>query len=124
MALSHRMTSGSERSGPRAGKRTIIMRAARDVLGRDGCARTRIATIPMEPGVSTRTIHDHFAGQEQLFSDVLHDSAGQVADGFVAAVAQTVAGAGLPGAAPASAEEVDEGMRDGAAAFLDGHGAR
>lgn len=42
--------------------------------------------------MSTRTIYNHFDGKEKLFSDVLHDSATQVADAFIATVHQQMTG--------------------------------
>lgn len=95
MATKQRSDTPPERSGVRAGKRASITQAARDVFGRDGYARTSIDAIAAEAGVSTRTIYNHFAGKEQLFSAVLHDSATQVADEFTAAVQQTVGGIDL-----------------------------
>lgn len=62
------------------------MRAARVVFGRDGYARASIDAIAREAGVSTRTIYNHFAGKEELFSTVLEASATQVADAFIARV--------------------------------------
>ncbi len=43
--------------------------------------------------MSTRTIYNHFEGKEQLFSEVVHDSASQVADAFVRRVEKELAGA-------------------------------
>ena len=84
--------SASGRVGGRADKRRAIMGAARNVFGREGYARTSIDKISAEAGVSTRTIYNHFEGKERLFSEVLHASATQVADGFVADVGRRVRG--------------------------------
>ena len=84
------------RAGGRADKRRAITRAARVVFGRDGYVRTSIDAIATEAGVSTRTIYNHFGGgKEQLFSAVLHASAGRVAEGFVDNVERHLAGADL-----------------------------
>ncbi|MFJ2959216.1 TetR/AcrR family transcriptional regulator [Streptomyces sp. NBC_00669] len=83
---------GPARTGGRAGKRQAITQGARTVFGREGYSRTSIEAIAAEAGVSTRTIYNHFEGKEQLFSDVVHDSAGQVADAFIATVEQQVTG--------------------------------
>ena len=88
-------SSGSTRPGGRVGKRRAITDAARTVFGRDGYARTSIGTIATEANVSTRTIYNHFEGKEQLFSAVLHASATQVADGFIADVERRLTGADL-----------------------------
>uniref|UniRef100_A0AAU2W298 TetR/AcrR family transcriptional regulator n=1 Tax=Streptomyces sp. NBC_00008 TaxID=2903610 RepID=A0AAU2W298_9ACTN len=48
--------------------------------------------IAAEAGVSTRTIYNHFDGKDHLFSDVVHHSAAQVADAFVATVHEQVTG--------------------------------
>lgn len=85
------------RAGGRADKRRAIVGAARTVFGRDGYARTSIGTIATEANVSTRTIYNHFEGKEQLFSAVLHASATQVADGFIADVGCRLTGADLKG---------------------------
>jgi AcrR family transcriptional regulator len=74
----------------RAAKRAAIMRAARLVFGRDGYARSSIDAIAVEAGVSTRTIYNHFANKEELFTEVLRTSATEVADAFIATVARTV----------------------------------
>jgi AcrR family transcriptional regulator len=75
----------------RAAKHAAIMGAARLAFGRDGYPRTSIDSIATEAGVSTRTIYNHFEGKEQLFNAVLLNSAGQVADGFAAALASNLA---------------------------------
>jgi AcrR family transcriptional regulator len=77
----------------RADKREAIARAARDVFGRAGYARTSIDAIAAEAGVSTRTIYNHFDGKEQLFSAVLLASATQVADAFAEEVGRRLTGA-------------------------------
>lgn len=78
-------------------KRRAITGAARTVFGLDGYTRTSIDTIAAEAGVSTRTIYNHFEGKEQLFSAVLHASATQVADGFIADVERRLTGVDLKG---------------------------
>ncbi|GAQ51917.1 TetR/AcrR family transcriptional regulator [Streptomyces acidiscabies] len=85
--------AGVGRPGGRAAKRRAITEGARTVFGRDGYSRTSIEAIATEAGVSTRTIYNHFQGKDHLFSDVLHDSASQVADAFVATVSEHLAGA-------------------------------
>jgi AcrR family transcriptional regulator len=79
------------RPGVRGAKREAIHAAARTVFGRDGYTRTSIDAIATEAGVSTRTIYNHYSGKEQLFSAVLEASAAQVADRFVASVAEVFA---------------------------------
>ena len=86
----HRVTR--PRPGVREVKREAIHRAARTVFGRDGYTRTSIDAIATEAGVSTRTIYNHYAGKDQLFSAVLEASAAQVADRFVTSVAEVFAG--------------------------------
>jgi AcrR family transcriptional regulator len=85
----------ARRSGGRADKHRAITDAARTVFGRDGYVRTSIDAIAAEAGVSTRTIYNHFDGKEQLFSGVLHESATQVADGFMETVERDLTGADL-----------------------------
>ncbi|MFF1834413.1 TetR/AcrR family transcriptional regulator [Streptomyces sp. NPDC058231] len=80
------------RPGGRAAKRRAITQGARTVFGREGYSRTSIEAIAAEAGVSTRTIYNHFQGKDHLFSDVVHDSASQVADAFIATVAEQLAG--------------------------------
>lgn len=87
----------SVRAGGRADKRRAVTGAARAVFGREGYARASIDAIAAEAGVSTRTVYNHFEGKEQLFSTVLHASAAQVADGFVADVEYRLTGADLEG---------------------------
>jgi AcrR family transcriptional regulator len=88
-------SSASRRTGGRPDKHRAITDAARTVFGRDGYVRTSIDAIAAEAGVSTRTIYNHFAGKEQLFSAVLHASAAQVADGFLDTVERELTGADL-----------------------------
>lgn len=84
--------SGPGRPGGRAAKRRAITQGARTVFGREGYSRTSIEAIAAEAGVSTRTIYNHFSGKDQLFSHVVHDSASQVADAFIATVDKQVPG--------------------------------
>jgi AcrR family transcriptional regulator len=65
-------------------KRAAIVAAARSAFSREGYARTSIETVAESAGVSTRTIYNHFGGKEDLFGTVLHASAGEVAETFVA----------------------------------------
>lgn len=88
MATAQERRAVRPRPGVREAKREAIHRAARAVFGRDGYTRTSIDAIATEAGVSTRTIYNHYAGKEQLFSAVLEASAAQVADRFVASVAE------------------------------------
>lgn len=74
----------------RAPKRAAITRAARLVFGRDGYARSSIDAIAAQAAVSTRTIYNHFASKQELFTEVLRTSATEVADGFIASVARAV----------------------------------
>lgn len=76
MADEGRTPAGSPRG--RVGKRQAITRAARVVFGRDGYAAAGIDAIAAAAGVSTRTIYNHFAGKEELFSAVVADSAAVV----------------------------------------------
>ena len=80
------------RRGARPAKRCAITAAARAVFARDGFARASVDAIAAQAGVSTRTIYNHFAGKEDLFSAVLLESATQVADGFCADVARDATG--------------------------------
>jgi len=82
------------RAGGRADKRRAITNAARAVFSREGYARASIDAIATEANVSTRTVYNHFEGKERLFSTVLHASATEVADGFVADVERRMTGAG------------------------------
>ena len=84
--------SSGARPGGRAAKRLAIVEGARTVFGREGYDRTSIEAIAAEASVSTRTIYNHFAGKEQLFSDVVQASAGQVADAFAVTVEQQLTG--------------------------------
>ncbi|CAM3139649.1 TetR/AcrR family transcriptional regulator [Saccharomonospora xinjiangensis] len=72
-------TPTSEPRG-RVAKREAITRAARAVFGREGFTAARIETIAAEAQVSTRTIYNHFAGKEELFTAVVQHSSTQVAD--------------------------------------------
>ncbi|WUV77545.1 TetR/AcrR family transcriptional regulator [Streptomyces sp. NBC_01477] len=87
--------SAPARTGGRADKRLAITRGARTVFGREGYSRTSIEAIAAEAGVSTRTIYNHFENKDHLFSEVVHDSASQVADAFVETVEQQVKGVDL-----------------------------
>lgn len=95
-----RMTAERRAARPRPGvrevKREAIHRAARTVFGRDGYTRSSIDAIAAEAGVSTRTIYNHYTGKEQLFAAVLEVSAAQVADRFVASVAEAFDGPDAP----------------------------
>src|SRR6187399_1481682 len=83
--------------GPgRPRKLNDVMAAARRVFGRDGYSRASIDAIAAEAGVSSRTIYNHFAGKEELFSAVLEASATQVADAFLVQVAAIPRGDGDP----------------------------
>ncbi|MEU6395222.1 TetR/AcrR family transcriptional regulator [Streptomyces sp. NPDC046939] len=74
---------------PRRGtveKRQALLRGARTVFGRDGYTRAGIDEIAAEAGVSTRTLYNHFGGKENLFREVLLDSAASVTAAHVALV--------------------------------------
>ncbi|WP_425831306.1 TetR/AcrR family transcriptional regulator [Streptomyces fractus] len=82
------MTQESGR-GPRKGtaeKRQALLRGARTVFGREGYARAGIDEIAAEAGVSTRTLYNHFGGKENLFREVLIDSAHNVTAAHVALI--------------------------------------
>ncbi|MEV1020574.1 TetR/AcrR family transcriptional regulator [Streptomyces sp. NPDC050264] len=71
---------------PRKGtaeKRQALLRGARTVFGREGYTRAGIDEIAAEAGVSTRTLYNHFGGKENLFREVLMDSAAKVTGGQV-----------------------------------------
>ncbi|MET8475598.1 TetR/AcrR family transcriptional regulator [Streptomyces sp. NPDC006422] len=67
-------------------KRQALLRGARTVFGREGYARAGIDEIAAEAGVSTRTLYNHFGGKENLFREVLMDSARQVTDAHIALI--------------------------------------
>ncbi|GAA4894584.1 TetR/AcrR family transcriptional regulator [Streptomonospora salina] len=58
-----------------AAKHAAITHAARRIFGRDGYAATSIDTVAAEAGVSKRTVYNHFAGKEDLFTSVVQESA-------------------------------------------------
>ncbi|MFJ9131028.1 TetR/AcrR family transcriptional regulator [Streptomyces sp. NPDC102340] len=79
---------------PRKGtveKRQALMRGARTVFGREGYARAGIDEIAAEAGVSTRTLYNHFGGKENLFREVLIDSAKNVTAAHVALIERHLA---------------------------------
>lgn len=76
----------------RPAKRTAITRAARAVFGREGYAATSIDAIAAEADVSKRTIYNHFDGKEQLFSELMAESAARVSARFVEDVERTFTG--------------------------------
>ena len=82
------MNAGDEARARRGapGKRAAVARAAVAVFARDGYTRAGIDAIAAEAGVSTRTIYNHFAGKEQLFADVVVESATRVAEALIASV--------------------------------------
>ena len=79
------MTQQRERKGT-VEKRQALLRGARTVFGRQGYARAGIDEIAAEAGVSTRTLYNHFGGKENLFREVLIDSAGNVTAAHVALI--------------------------------------
>ena len=88
-------TTTSERQGSRAHKRRAVVDGARTLFGRDGYARTTVEAVAAESRVSTRTIYNHFpGGKEQLFADVLLESATGVAEAFEAQLDAIVAADG------------------------------
>lgn len=78
------MTSSQDRPAEplreRASKRATITRAARGIFGRDGYAATSVDTIAAEAGVSKRTVYNHFAGKEDLFTSVVQESSRRCAE--------------------------------------------
>ncbi|MFZ3569136.1 TetR/AcrR family transcriptional regulator [Streptomyces sp. BH097] len=87
------MTQESERA-PRKGtveKRQALLRGARTVFGREGYTRAGIDEIAAEAGVSTRTLYNHFGGKENLFREVLLDSAANVTAAHVALIERHLA---------------------------------
>ena len=81
--------SVAPRAVGRPAKRSAITSAARTVFGREGYAASSIDAIAAEAMVSKRTIYNHFDGKEHLFSELVVDSATQVADRFLADVERT-----------------------------------
>jgi AcrR family transcriptional regulator len=63
-----------------ADKRDAILAAGLRVFGRDGYTRASIDVIATEAGVSSRTIYNHFETKENLFLQVIQDSATQTAE--------------------------------------------
>src|ERR1044072_5402159 len=81
-------------STPRKGtveKRQALMRGARTVFGREGYARAGIDEIAAEAGGSTRTLYNHFGGKENLFREVLMDSAASVTGAHIALIERHLA---------------------------------
>jgi AcrR family transcriptional regulator len=54
-----------------AGKQRAIVLAAREHFLRDGFAGASMDAIAKSAGVSVKTIYSHFAGKEELFSEVM-----------------------------------------------------
>ncbi|MFJ9180992.1 TetR/AcrR family transcriptional regulator [Streptomyces sp. NPDC102360] len=79
------MVQQRERKGT-VEKRQALLRGARTVFGREGYARAGIDEIAAEAGVSTRTLYNHFGGKENLFREVLIDSAENVTGAHVALI--------------------------------------
>ncbi|MDQ3770433.1 MAG: TetR/AcrR family transcriptional regulator [Actinomycetota bacterium] len=82
----------AQRPVGRPAKRSAITRAARTVFGREGYVASSIDAIAAEANVSKRTIYNHFDGKEQLFCELMVESATQVADRFVADVERAFTG--------------------------------
>lgn len=59
----------------RIDKRAAILEAAYRVFARDGYERTSVDDIAAEAGVAKPTIYNHFGGKEELFRQVIIDSA-------------------------------------------------
>ena len=78
--------------GGRAVKREAILRGALSVLVREGFSGAPVSTNPPEPAVSTRTIYNHFADQEDLFHAVVERSSRRVAEAEIALVDQHLHG--------------------------------
>lgn len=92
MATAPTPPPASRSRAPRADKRRAVIHGARALFGRDGYARTTVEAVAAESGVSTRTIYNHHpGGKEQLFTEVLLESATGVADDFEAQLAEAVA---------------------------------
>lgn len=62
------------------GKRDQIVMTAREAFGRDGYTRASIDRIAAAASVSSRTIYNHFANKEALFTAVIVESATLVAE--------------------------------------------
>ncbi|MFI5660981.1 TetR/AcrR family transcriptional regulator [Streptomyces sp. NPDC051684] len=84
------MVQQRERKGT-VEKRQALLRGARTVFGREGYARAGIDEIAAEAGVSTRTLYNHFGGKENLFREVLLDSAANVTAAHVTLVERHLA---------------------------------
>ncbi|MFI6880629.1 TetR/AcrR family transcriptional regulator [Streptomyces sp. NPDC050400] len=80
-----REQGGQQRKGTLE-KRQALLRGARTVFGREGYTRAGIDEIAAEAGVSTRTLYNHFGGKENLFREVLMDSAAAVTAAHVAII--------------------------------------
>jgi len=97
VVLEPAVPAGPRRAGARADKLWVLIQASRNVFARAGYSRASIEVIAAEAGISTRTIYNHFESKEQLFAFVVHESAAQVADQFIADTERRLDGAD-PGA--------------------------
>jgi AcrR family transcriptional regulator len=82
--------SGTAGAAPRRGrtdKAEAIVRAAREVFGRDGYSRAAVDTIAAEAGASTRTLYNHFpGGKGELFRAAVRWSSGRLRDAQLASL--------------------------------------
>lgn len=68
--------------------------AARTAFGRDGYTRASIDRIALDAAVSTRTIYNHFASKEELFTAAIEESATLVAEQLSTAAERQLAETG------------------------------
>ncbi|MEV4053665.1 TetR/AcrR family transcriptional regulator [Amycolatopsis sp. NPDC049688] len=83
------MLDGTERDAPSGHgwpeKRQAIARAAIEIFVREGFARTSVAGIAAEAGVSKRTLYKHYGDKERLFLTVVEETLTSLRDRFVTA---------------------------------------
>jgi AcrR family transcriptional regulator len=72
-------------------KRAQVVTAARAAFGRDGYTRVSIDRIALDAAVSTRTIYNHFASKETLFTAAIEESATLVAEQLATAAERQLA---------------------------------
>lgn len=64
-------TSTGRRSGPRPGKRAVILAAAEALFLEGGLEATSMDQIVAQAGVSKATIYNHFENKDALFAEVM-----------------------------------------------------